>query len=96
MFSTKKNHLKFLEKTFIRCREIRLKLHPGKCFLGMKSGILLGHVINGQGLQVDLDKVRIILAPVAPTCVRKIRGFLECMGYYWRFIDGYAKLANSF
>ena len=94
VFSTKEQHLEFLEKTFLRCRETGLKLHPGKCFLGMVSGILLGHVVSKKGLAVDSDKVKAILTFVPPTCVREVRGFLGCVGYYRRFIEGYAKLAN--
>ena len=85
--------LKFLKKTFERCREINLKLHPGKCFLGMESGLLLGHVVSKSGLKVDLDKVKAILALTAPTNVREIQGFLGCVGYYRRFIKDYARKA---
>ena len=62
--------------------------------MGMESGILLGHVVSRKGLEVDTDKVRAILALVVPTCVREIRGFLGCVGYYRRFIEGYAKQAT--
>ena len=93
VFSKRDQHLGFLKETFQRCRETGLKLHPGKCFMGMESGILLGHVVSRKGLEVDTDKVRAILALVAPTCVREIRGFLGCVGYYRRFIEGYAKQA---
>ena len=90
VFSAKPDHLKFLKKTFERCRETNLKLHSGKCFLGMESGLLLGHVVSKSGLKVDLDKVKAILALTAPTNVREIRGFLGCVGYYRRFIKDYA------
>ena len=93
VFSAKQDHLKFLKKTFERCRETNLKLHPGKCFLGMESGLLLGHVVSKSGLEVDLDKVKAILALTAPTNVREIRGFLGCVGYYRRFIKDYARQA---
>src|SRR5450759_4855007 len=94
VFSKRDQHLGYLTKTFERCRDTGLKLHPGKCFMGMQSGILLGHVVSRQGLEVDTDKVRAILALVAPTTVREVRGFLGCVGYYRRFIKGYAKLAT--
>ena len=93
VFSDRKSHLECLRKTFEKCRETGLKLHPGKCFFGMGSGILLGHVVSSTGLQVDLEKVRVILTLLAPTSVKEIRGFLGCVGYYRRFIDGYAKRA---
>ena len=63
--------------------------------MGMESGILLGHVVSRKGLEVDTDKVRTILALLAPTCVKEVRGFLGCVGYYRRFIEGYAKQATS-
>ena len=91
VFIEKMDHHKFLRRTFQRCRETGLKLHPGKCFLGMESGVFLGHVVSRQGLEVDSDKVRAILALVAP---RTVRGFLGCVGYYRRFIGNYAKVAN--
>ena len=45
VFSSCKDHLGYLRRTFQRCRETFLKLHPGKCFLRMTSGVLLGHVV---------------------------------------------------
>ena len=93
VYSNQKNHLRCLRKTFQKCRETGLKLHPGKCFFGMTSGILLGHRVSRTGLQVDLDKVRVMLTLLPPTSVKEIRGFLGCVGYYRRFIDGYAKRA---
>ena len=93
VFSIRSEHLGFLKKTFERCRETNLKLHPGKCFLGMTSGVLLGHIVSKKGLEVDMEKVRAILTLAPPTCVREIRGFLGCVGYYRRFIDGYARKA---
>jgi len=93
VFSNREDHLGYLRKTFQKCRETNLKLHPGKCFFGMASGLLLGHVVSQTGLQVDLEKVKAILTLLPPTNVREIRGFLGCVGYYRRFIDGYAKRA---
>ena len=71
-----------------------MKVHLGKCFMGMEYGILLGHVISRKGLEVDTNKIRAILALLAPTCIREVRGFLGHVGYYRRFIEGYAKQAT--
>ena len=91
VFNERDQHLEFLRKTFQWCRETGLKLHPGKCFMGMESRTLLEHVVSKKGLEVDTNKVRAILALLAPTCVREVRGFLGCVRYYKRFIEGYAK-----
>jgi hypothetical protein len=91
VFSNQEDHLEYLRKTFQRCRETNLKLHPRKCFFGMSSGILLGYIVGPHGLQVDMDKVKTMLALLAPSNMKEIRGFLGCVGYYRRFVEGYTK-----
>jgi hypothetical protein len=59
----------------------------------MSSGILLRHIIGPHGLQVDMSKIKTMLALLVPSNVKEIRGFLGCVGYYRRFIERYAKLA---
>ncbi|OAE21409.1 hypothetical protein AXG93_2061s1000 [Marchantia polymorpha subsp. ruderalis] len=93
VFSKSVEHLAFLRKTFQRCRETNLKLHPGKCFFGMICGLLLGHVVSRRGIAVDLKKVIVVLALLPPKNVRELRGFLGCVRYYRRFIKNYAQLA---
>ena len=93
VFSIRSGHLGFLRKTFERCKETNLKLHPGKCFPGMTSGVLLGHIVSKKGLEVDMEKVQAILTLAPPSCIREVWGFLGCMGYYRRFIGGYARKA---
>ena len=93
IFNVRTDHHKFLRRTFQRCREIGFKLHLEKCFLTMKSGVLLAHVVNKQGLEVDSDKVKVMLALVAPKLVREVREFFGCVTYYSRFIVYYAKVA---
>ena len=46
-----------------------LKLHMDKCFLGMTSQVLLEHIVNKKGLEVDINKVQAILDVMASTCV---------------------------
>ena len=93
VFSGRAEHLHYLRRTFERCRETNLKLHPGKCFFGMKSGLLLGHLVSPEGIAVDLGKVIVMLALLPPRNLREIRGFLGCVGYYRRFIEYYARIA---
>ena len=70
-----------------------MKLYPDKFFMEMEFGILLGHV-SKKRLEVNIDKVRAILALLTPTYIRKVQGFLGCIGYYRRFIEGYGKQAT--
>jgi hypothetical protein len=94
VFSAWRDHLAYLRRTFERCRETGLKLHPGKCYFGMVSGLLLGHIVSRHGIAVDLAKVIVIMALLAPKNLRELRGFLGCVGYYRRFIEDYARIAG--
>ncbi|RVW49204.1 Transposon Ty3-G Gag-Pol polyprotein [Vitis vinifera] len=38
-----------------------LRLNAKKCTFGMTSGKLLGYMVNERGIEVDLDKIRVIL-----------------------------------
>ena len=40
-----------------------------------------------------MDKVTAILALAAPSTVKEVRGFLGMVGYYRRFVEGYAQIA---
>jgi hypothetical protein len=94
VYSERSRHLGFLRQTFQRCRETGLKLHPGKCFMGVMRGVLLGHIVSNRELEVDINKVKAILTLTPPKAVKEVRGFLGCVGYYRRFVDGYAKVAH--
>ena len=54
-------------------------------------GTLLGHVVCRQGLMVDLVKIAVILNLEAPRSVKQLRATLGHIGYYKKFIKGYAQ-----
>jgi len=77
--------LKRLEIVFYRLRTSNLKLAPKKCHFLRKSLKFLGHVIDGTGVSVDEEKVKVISAfqkedlmkenKITPS-QKKIRSFL--------------------
>jgi hypothetical protein len=93
VFSQRKDHIEHWRLTFHKYREANLKLNPTKCFIGMDSGILLGHSVSVQGISVDLDKVTTIIALKAPMTIKEVRRFMGMVGYYRSFVEGYAKIA---
>lgn len=76
-----------------RLREAGLKLKSSKCFLLQKSVAFLGHVISGEGIGAQPEKVRTVIQWPVPTCIRDVRAWLELTGYYWKLVKDYAKLA---
>ncbi|GJR34927.1 putative reverse transcriptase domain-containing protein [Tanacetum coccineum] len=54
----------------------------------------LGHVIDSQGIHVDLAKIESIKDWASPKTPMEIRQFLGLAGYYRRFIKGFSKIAK--
>ncbi|KAL3687533.1 hypothetical protein R1sor_013842 [Riccia sorocarpa] len=94
VFGRIEDHLFYLRLTSEKCRANGLSLHPEKCFFGVPEGILLGHRISERGIEVDQDKIQVILALEVPTNLRELRGFLGMVGYYRRYQDKYAIKAS--
>ena len=80
------NHLATLERFFERIRQFRLRLNPKKCTFGVTSGNLLGYMVSERGIEVDSDKIRVILDMLTPRTEREVRGFLGRLQYISRFI----------
>ncbi|XP_073136995.1 uncharacterized protein [Henckelia pumila] len=58
------------------------------------QGIVLGHVVSSKWIEVDKAKIDIIQSLPYPTCVREVRSFLGHAGFYWRYIQDFAKIAS--
>nr|GEV45948.1 hypothetical protein [Tanacetum cinerariifolium] len=54
----------------------------------------LGHVIDSQCIHVDPAKIESIKDWESPKTPTEIRQFLGLVSYYWRFIEGFLKIAK--
>ena len=50
--------------------------------------------MSGDGILVDPDKTKVVMDWLRPTIVIAIRSFLGLVGYYKRFIEGFACLSS--
>nr|GEV88137.1 hypothetical protein [Tanacetum cinerariifolium] len=60
----------------------------------VKEGIVLGHKISKNGIEVDKAKVDVITKLPYPTTVKGIHSFLGNVGFYRRFIQDFLKIAR--
>nr|GEX28643.1 reverse transcriptase domain-containing protein [Tanacetum cinerariifolium] len=71
------NCLSHLDKMLQRCENTNLRLNWEKSHFMVKEGIVLGHKISKNGIEVDRSKVDVIAKLPHPTTVKGIRSFLE-------------------
>ena len=78
-----------LKKVLKMCIEKDLVLNWEKCHFMETLGVVLGHIISREGIQVDLTKIELISKLPSPTIVKKVRQFLGHAGFYRRFIQDF-------
>ena len=86
--------LKILENVLTCCKQTQLSLSTEKCHIMMSEGVVLGHFISTDGMQVDPSKIRVIKNIPTPGAQKEVRSFLGHVGYYKRFIENFPKLAS--
>ena len=86
--------LENLHKVLERCQEKNLVLNWEKCHFMVTQGIVLGHIVSKNGIEVDKAKVELISNLPTPKCVRDIRSFLGHFGFYRRFIKYFSAIAR--
>ena len=86
--------LAHLTKILEFCIRKRLVLSWEKFHFMVWEGVVLGHIISDNGLEVDKAKIEVIQNLPLLGTVRDLRSFLGHVGFYQRFIQDFAKVSK--
>ena len=86
--------LAHLTKILEVCVRKRLVLSWEKSHFMVREGVVLGHLVSGKGLEVDKAKIEVIQNLPLPTTLRDLRSFLGHVGFYYSFIQDFAKVSK--
>ncbi|GJV54654.1 reverse transcriptase domain-containing protein [Tanacetum coccineum] len=75
------NCLSRVDKMLQRCEDTNLCLNWEKSHFMVKEGIVLGHKISKNGIEVDKAKIDVIAKLPHPTTVKGVRSFLGHAGF---------------
>jgi transposase InsO family protein len=88
------SHIEKLDKVFGRLASYNLKIKPSKCEFFKKEITYLGHIVSQEGIKTDPEKTEVVQNWPIPKSVKETRKFLGFVGYYRRFIKGFAAIAR--
>jgi hypothetical protein len=73
--------------TFAALNQYQWKLNPKKCIFSVPSGILLGNVINRDGIRPNPEKVQAVLNMKRPANVKDVQKLTGCMAALSQFLS---------
>ncbi|GJV33079.1 reverse transcriptase domain-containing protein [Tanacetum coccineum] len=88
------NCLSRVDKMLQRCEDTNLCLNWEKSHFMVKEGIVLGHKISQNGIEIDKAKIDVIAKLPHPTTVKGVWIFLGHAGFYRRFIKDFSKISR--
>ena len=87
-------HLARLDTVFTRLGSYGLKLEVKKCSFFQKSGKYLGHVVSGEGVATDPEKVTAVREWAVLETLRNLRSFIGFASYFRRYVPRFTQLAT--
>ena len=90
---TIEDHVEHIEIVSKLLRDANLRLKPSKCVWFAKKVFVLGHVVFGETIEMDPNKIDAVSKRKPPKNTKQLQSFLGLCNYYRKFINDYAKIA---
>ena len=95
IFSTKpQEHLSHIRMVFEKLKMAHLSMKKSKCSFFSKEIQYLGQILSATGIRPLPAKTQTIQHMQPPMIPIQVRTFLGLVGYYRKFIKGFAKIAK--
>lgn len=95
VFSTSlQEQIQNLKSVFESLAKANMKIQLDKSEFLRKEVAFLGHVVTPEGVKPNPEKIATISNWPIPKNEKELKGFLGVMGYYRKFIKGFAKIAK--
>ena len=91
---TLQEHLSHICMVFEKLRTANISMKKSKCNFFLKEIQYLGHILSATGIRPLPSKTHAMQHMNSPTMPEQVRSFLGLVGYYRKFIKGFAKIAK--
>lgn len=88
------SHVQHLTEVLSVLKRHKLYAKRSKCAFGVRQVEYLGHIISGEGVKTDPEKIKSMVEWPTPRNLKALRGFLGLTGYYRRFIRSYGVITK--
>lgn len=76
------SHVEHLTQVMQTLEKHKLYAKRSKCAFGVNQVEYLGHIISGEGVKIDPEKIKSMVEWPQPKNLKALRGFLGLTGYY--------------
>ena len=91
--STVEEHDARLRLVLTRCQQSGLRLKPSKCVFRSTSVKYFGHVLSGEGVSADTDKLKAVAEMPRPKNREELHRFLGMIAYLAKFVPHHSQIS---